>query len=299
MHTPQDSSQFENTLPQDNCKLPAGLYIVGTPLGNLGDMTFRAIDTLRSVGVIACEDTRVTGVLTQHFGISTKRVAYHDHNGARLRPQIITWIQEGQAVALVSDAGMPLINDPGYKLVVAVRDAGLAVTCIPGATALVTALVLSGLPGDRFSFQGFLPEKSAARRTTLQSLQGVDMTTIFYESPKRLEGMLLDMAAVLPQRRIAVARELTKKFEEVVCDFPACLLERYQTQGFPRGEMVVMIEGAPADQVSQDMDAFLTPALEVLSLRDAAALVARQLGLSKGDVYKRALALKENPDVSA
>lgn len=279
--------------------LPAGLYLVATPIGNLGDMTFRAVDTLQRVDIIACEDTREAGKLAQHFGIGTTRIPYHDHNAAEQRPKIAAMIAGGKSVALISDAGTPLVSDPGYKLVQTVTAAGLMVTTVPGASASLSALQLSALPSDRFMFAGFLPPKSSARQTALQDLRSVPATLIFYETAPRLAESLSDMQKVLGDRTAAVVREITKKFEEARRGRLSQLAAHYASEGPPRGEIVVVI-GPPdaATQTEWDEVALrraLADALHAqgLSVKDAAALVAVQSGRKKSDVYQLALAVRD------
>lgn len=279
--------------------LTPGLYIVATPIGNLGDITLRALETLRAVDAIACEDTRETGKLASVYGISASRLPYHDHNAADMRPKIVEKLQQGQRIALVSDAGMPLISDPGYKLVVACREAGVPVTCVPGASASLTGLVLSGLPADRFFFGGFLPPKSGARRKTLGDLRGIPASLIFYETAPRLIESLADMAAVLGARPAAVTRELTKKFEEVRTGTLAALAAHYAAAGEPRGEIVVIIGQGGDEAETWDearIDARLQELMQSQGLRvkDAAATVAVESGWRKGDVYTRALTVKDS-----
>lgn len=274
---------------------PAGLYIVATPIGNMGDMTLRAIDILNDVDVIACEDTRETGKLTAVYDIGAKKIAYHDHNAAQARPEIVSMIKAGKRVALLSDAGMPLISDPGYKLVRDCIEAGLYVTCVPGATASLTALVLSGLPADRFMFAGFLPPKSTARRQALGEVVNVPATLVFYETAPRLADSLTDMLEILGDRPAAVARELTKKFEEVRRDRLSALAKHYETSGAPKGEIVVVV-GAPEEEAAEvDTEALLKEAMngKGMSVKDAAAFVAAKTGLKKRDVYQRALLLAQ------
>jgi len=278
--------------------LTPGLYIVATPIGNLGDITLRALETLRAVDAIACEDTRETGKLASVYGISVPRLPYHDHNAAEMRPKIVERLRQGQRVALVSDAGMPLISDPGYKLVVACREAGVPVTCVPGASASLAGLVLSGLPADRFFFGGFLPPKSAARRSALMDLRTIPATLVFYETAPRLTESLADMAAVLGDRPAAVARELTKKFEEVRTGTLENLGVHYAEAGEPRGEIVVIVgqgDGTAALWDENRIDTRLAEVLRGQNLRvkEAAALVAAESGWRKSDVYTRALAVKD------
>jgi 16S rRNA (cytidine1402-2'-O)-methyltransferase len=278
--------------------LPAGLHIVATPIGNIADITLRALDVLRTVDVIACEDTRVTSKLTARYGIATRRLAYNDHNAERVRPQLLARLRRGERVALVSDAGTPLISDPGYKLVQAAIDEQLPVTFVPGAAAPLAALALSGLPADRFLFAGFPPPRQAARRRVLAELAAVPATLILFESPRRLAESLADMADILGERGAAVARELTKRHEEVRRDTLAALARHYAQAGAPRGEIVIVI--GPPDVAAADaaegeavLDSSLRTALAGASLRDAAAAVAAATGLPRRQVYARALALME------
>ncbi len=273
-----------------------GLYLVATPIGNLGDVTLRALEVLAGADVIACEDTRVTRKLLARHGIETPLVSYHEHNAARMRPLLLARLKRGEAVALVSDAGTPLISDPGYKLVRACIEAGHAVTVVPGASAPLAALVVSGLPTDRFLFAGFLPPRPAARRAALAKLASIEATLIFFESPRRLAAALEDMAATLGERDAAVARELTKAFEEVRRAPLSELAALYQTQAPPKGEAVVVV-APPLPQAAREiaageaLDARLARALEEGSLRDAAARVAAATGLPRRQVYARALEL--------
>ncbi len=280
----------------------AGLYIVATPIGNLADITLRALAVLEQADVIACEDTRVTGKLLKAHGIATPMTPYHEHNAGRARPALLRRLRRGATVALLSDAGTPLISDPGYKLARACLEAGLNVTAVPGASAPLAALVLSGLPTDRFFFAGFLPAKAAARRKALSELAGVKATLVFFESPRRLGAALADMADILGSRGAAVARELTKLFEEVRRATLGELAAHYRDAGPPRGEVVVVVAppGKPASgdvpargagREAQDLDDRLLSALRQASVRDAAASVAAATGLPRRRVYARALAL--------
>ncbi len=275
--------------------LAPGLHVVATPIGNLGDISLRALETLAAADVIACEDTRVTAVLLRHYGIQTPMVAYHDHNAARQRPKLLSALAEGKAVALVSDAGTPLVSDPGYKLVKEARAAGHAVVPVPGASALLAGLVASGLPTDAFLFAGFLPPKSAARRTRLAELKAVPATLVFYETGPRLAAALADMAAVLSgERPAAVARELTKTFETVRTGTLAMLADTYAAEGPPRGEIVVLIGPPLAEAPSaEDADRLLAELLKDRPLSRAVAEAASLTGLKRRDLYSRALALKD------
>lgn len=282
-------------------QLKAGLYLVATPIGNLGDLTFRARDVLAAAGAIACEDSRITRRLTQAYGIDTPLISYHEHNAERIRPKIIERLKCGEAVALVSDAGTPLISDPGYKLVRAVIEAGLEVTTLPGASAALSALVLSGLPSDRFYFHGFLPPKPAGRKKALSELTAIPASLIFYESPRRLAGMLADAQSVFGDRDAAVARELTKRFEELRRDNLKALASHYGAADTPKGEVVVVIGGAneTAEDRAADLDQILLDALNnSQSLRDAVAAAVQMTGLPKRKVYSRALALSSEGSVT-
>lgn len=275
-----------------------GLYVTATPIGNLGDVTLRALDLLAGADVVACEDTRVTARLLAHFGLRPSLQAYHEHNAARVRPQLLRRLAAGEIVVLVSDAGTPLISDPGYKLVRAALEEGLRVTALPGASAVMAALVLSGLPTDRFLFAGFLPPRSAPRRAVLAELAGVPATLVFLESPRRLAASLRDMEALFGPRPAAVARELTKLFEEVQRAPLGELAQRYEADGPPRGEVVVVVgppeKSAAASQA--DLDDMLRQALGHASLKEAAVAVSAATGLPRRAIYARALALKAEDD---
>ncbi len=273
-------------------KIQPGLYIVSTPIGNLGDMTHRAQAVLATADIIACEDTRVTGKLLAHFDIATPAVAYHDHNEQKILPQLLDRLERGEMVALVSDAGTPLISDPGYRLVKEARDKGYLVSSIPGASAILAALASAGLPTDRFMFAGFLPNKTVARQKNLSDLAAIKATLVFYESPKRLKDSLKDMLEVLGDREAAICRELTKLFEEVRRGSLSELAAHYAAAGAPKGEVVIVI-GPPAEtEVRADqLDEALTKALAVLSLKEAVASVTYTTGLKRKQVYARALEL--------
>jgi 16S rRNA (cytidine1402-2'-O)-methyltransferase len=280
----------------DGSKRPApGLYVVATPIGNMEDVTLRALALLRGADVVACEDTRVTAKLLARHGISCPLVAYHDHNAERMRPLLLERLRGGQTVALVSDAGTPLVSDPGFKLVREAIALGLPVTTLPGASAPLAALVLSGLPSDRFLFGGFLPARTVARRRALAELAAVPATLIFFEGAPRLAAALGDMAETLGDRPAAVARELTKLHEEVRRGALAELAAHYGTAGPPRGEVVVVVAPPAKDVAAPSADALdtqLMAALDAMSIRDASAAVASATGLPRRDVYARALALR-------
>ena len=266
---------------------------MATPIGNAADITLRALGILAEVDVIACEDTRVSTKLLQRHGIAVPLAAYHEHNAEHMRPVLLRRITEGQAVALISDAGTPLVSDPGFKLVRQAIADGLKVEMLPGASAPLAALVLSGLPSDRFLFAGFLESRSTARRRELAELKAVRATLIFFESAQRLADSLADMAAELGDRPAAVARELTKLYEEVRRGTLAELARHYAAAGPPKGEIVVVVgPPLPAPPPSDaDLDASLKAALARLSVRDAASEVADALGLKRRTVYARALEL--------
>lgn len=273
--------------------LAPGLHVVATPIGNLGDISLRALAVLAGADAVLAEDTRVSRVLLQHYGIDAPLIPYHEHNAAAMRPQLLARLARGEALALVSDAGTPLVSDPGYKLVLDAVAAGAGVTAVPGASAVMAALVLGGLPTDRFFFEGFLPERGGARRTRLADLSAVPGTLVFFESARRLADCLADVATVLGPRPAAVARELTKRFEEVRRGTAPELAAHYAAEGAPRGECVVLVarpEAGPAPG-GEDLDARITAALETLSVKDAAAVVAGETGLPRREVYGRALAL--------
>lgn len=278
--------------------LSAGLYFVATPIGSARDITLRALDVLASADVIAAEDTRSLRRLMEIHGVPLNGrpvIAYHDHSNANARSKLLEHVSEGRSVAYASEAGTPLIADPGYQLAKDAAAQGLTVTTAPGASAVVTALTLAGLPTDAFFFFGFLPSSKSARRNALQGVQEIPGTLAFYESPKRLSAMLSDAAEVLgADREAAVCRELTKKFEEVQRGTLESLIERYQGAA-PKGEIVVLIDRARGDQNAQvDIDGALREALKTMSVRDAAETVSKATGANKRKIYSRALELKSN-----
>ncbi len=274
-------------------QLQPGLYLVATPIGNLRDMSIRAIETLSAVDIILCEDTRMTGKLLQAHGIKGKMDIYNDHTADKIRGRVLEMLAEGKRIALVSDAGMPLISDPGYKLVRDAQDLGLNVTTVPGANAALAALQLSGLPTDKFCFLGFLPPKEKARRDALREWAEVKGTLVAYETAPRLIESLEDMAAVLGDRPAAVVRELTKMYEEVRRDNLSALAGHYRNAGEPKGEIVIVI-GPPEERIFSDeqIETLLQNALQNMSVKDAAAQVAEQTGMARKKVYELALKLK-------
>lgn len=272
--------------------LEAGLYVVATPIGNLRDITLRALDILGSVDRLYAEDTRVARKLLDAYGLQPKLGAYHDHNAEAARAEILAALARGERVALISDAGTPLVSDPGFKLARAAIEAGHRVVPAPGASAALAALVVSGLPSDRFLFAGFLPAKAGARRAALAELADIPASLILFESGPRLAEVLADMAAAFGPRPAAVARELTKLFEETRRGALDQLAAHYAAAGAPKGEIVVVV-GPPAAAEVDDaaLDAFLTAALE-RGVKEAAHAAARELGVARKRAYARALQLK-------
>lgn len=279
--------------PIEAPELAPGLHVVATPIGNLRDVTIRCLETLAAADAILAEDTRVTRQLTSHYGVATPLIAFHSHNAERATPGVLARLAAGERLALVSDAGTPLISDPGGGLVAAAAAAGAAIYALPGACAALAALVVAGLPTDRFLFEGFLPQKSAARRARACELAGVPATLVFYESPRRLAETLVDLRAALGDRQACVARELTKKFEEARRGTLSELAASY-ADAEPRGEIVVVVAPPDAGDAAlrvDDLDARLRAAMADLSLKDAAALVSGETGRPRREVYARALSL--------
>ncbi len=274
--------------------LEPGLYVTATPIGNLGDITYRAVAALKAADLILCEDTRQTAKLCAAYDIKTPRAPYHDHNAAQARPEILRKLKEGARICLVSDAGTPLISDPGYKLVREARDAGIVVFSLPGAAAAIAGLSAAGAPSDKFLFAGFLPAKAGARARTLKELAAVDATLIFYETAPRLADALAAMEQALGERRAVVARELTKKFEEFREGTLQELAELYGASP-PKGEIVVIV--FPPEKTApdaQDIDAFLIAALEEHSVKEAASAAAEHFAIPRKEAYGRALVLKKD-----
>ena len=286
------NTQFGGWSPDH--ELTPGLHLVATPIGNLGDVTLRALWVLRNADRILCEDTRVTARLLRRFGIERPLEAYHDHNADRVRPMVLATLREGATLALVSDAGTPLVADPGYKLV---RDAlaeGLPVTAAPGPSAVLTALILSGLPPDRFLFAGFLPQRGTARRRVLAELSGITATLVFFEGRSRLAATLADMVTVLGNRPAAIGRELTKLHEEMRRGRLDALARHYRTVGPPLGEAVILIgppEAAPAI-TEEEIESRLQLLLGEHRLRDAVDRLVAETGIARRSLYNRALALQ-------
>jgi 16S rRNA (cytidine1402-2'-O)-methyltransferase len=282
----------------DAGKAAPGLHIVATPIGNLGDITLRALATLAGADLIACEDTRVTRKLLDRYAIGTPLTPYHDHNATAARPRLLQRLAEGAAIALVSDAGTPLVSDPGFKLVRAVQEAGYSVTSLPGASAPLAALAVAGLPTDQFFFAGFLPPKQTARRARIAELARIPATLVFFETGPRVAATLADLAAGLGSREAALCRELTKLHEEVRRGDLETLARTYAAGGELRGEIVLVIAPPAAQEQpsADDAETLLRQALARVSLKDAVGEVALATGLSRRDLYQRALALAKEHD---
>jgi len=274
-----------------------GLAIVATPIGHSRDITLRALDILEQADTIACEDTRVTAKLLSIYGISRPLMAYHEHNAEKVRPKLIKRLKQGETVALVSDAGTPMVSDPGYKLVRDCTEEGIPVIPIPGASSVLAALTASGLPTDRFFYAGFLAPKTAARKKALGGLAQIPGTLVVLESARRLAGSLADMAETLGPRPAMVARELTKLFEEIRRGSLPDLADHYRREGPPKGEITIVI-GPPLEKIvdEAEIDHLLGAALKDGSVRDAADAVTAATGLPRRKVYARALALKSGAE---
>jgi 16S rRNA (cytidine1402-2'-O)-methyltransferase len=279
--------------------LPPGLHLVATPIGNLRDITLRALEVLAAADLIACEDTRHSRKLLDRYDIKTPVTPYHEHNAAAVRPKLVSRLSQGAAIALISDAGTPLVSDPGYKLVREARNAGSAVSALPGPSAVLAALIVSGLPTDRFLFEGFLPVKQAARRARIAALKSIPAALVLFEAPVRVGAALADLAAGLGAREAAVCRELTKLHEEIRRGDLATLARDYGAHPDVRGEIVIVV--APpqreAESSMADLDSLLRAALNRVSLKEAVAEVGAATGSPRRLIYQRALALRtENDD---
>jgi 16S rRNA (cytidine1402-2'-O)-methyltransferase len=269
--------------------------VVATPIGNLRDVTVRALEVLAAAELIACEDTRVSRKLLDHYKISTPLTPYHEHNAAEARPKLIARLAQGSALALVSDAGTPLVSDPGYRLVRAAREAGHAVTAVPGASSVLAALAICGLPTDRFFFQGFLPAKGGQRRSRIVELERIPATLVLFETGPRMAASLADLAAGLGNREAAVCRELTKLHEETRRGELGTLATHYAGAAETRGEFVIVIAPAPpAGSQAANLDGLLQPALDRLSIKEAVTEIAAVTRLPRRQVYQRALALAKD-----
>lgn len=276
--------------------LQPGLHIVATPIGNLADITLRAIATLAAADIIYCEDTRHSRTLTTHLGIKTPLRSFHDHNADAATPEILAALAEGKRIALISDAGTPLISDPGYTLVRDALAAGHVVHAIPGPSAAITALSIAGLPTDTFLFAGFLPPKQQARRTRLAELEKIDATLVIYEAPQRIAVALRDMADAFTTRTVVVARELTKIHEEARRGIAADLARHFD-EGEHRGEFVILVAPPAATAAPSDaeIEHHVVAALRTMSVKDAARSVAETLKLPRSQIYDLALRLKNSP----
>lgn len=273
-----------------------GLYLVATPIGNLGDISARAIEVLTAADMIACEDTRNTQKLLNLLEIKGKKLtAYHEYNADKARPYILERLRNNLMIALVSDAGTPLVSDPGYRLVQDCIDENIYVTAIPGASAVLTALQLSGLPCHRFLFEGFLPSKTSARQKELSLLAEIPATLIFYESPQRIEETLKDMLSVFGDRQAAVVRELTKKFEQTVRGTLTQLCNHYHENGMPKGECVIVIAPPEPKKISDDdVRNKLKEALKTMSVKEASGVISLSTGKPKKEIYQLALEIKND-----
>lgn len=278
----------------ENIDLEPGLYLVGTPIGHLKDITLRALETLAGADMVFCEDTRVTGKLLNAYGIKATMAVYTDHSDEKVRQKILSAIYDDEkSIALVSDAGLPLISDPGYKLVKEAREKNIKVIAIPGASASLTALQISGLPTDSFVFAGFVPAKQKAREDFLSELEDYPQTLVFYETVPRLEKTLDTIGRLYGKRNCVIARELTKKFEETLSGDAETLLQKIKDHPI-KGEVVLLVEGHFPEEVSKlDVERELKKALETLSVKEASSLVAKATGQSRKSVYDMALELKK------
>jgi 16S rRNA (cytidine1402-2'-O)-methyltransferase len=275
--------------------LAPGLHVVATPIGNMGDITIRALAALAAADTVLCEDTRTSGKLMERFAIKTRLQPYHEHNAQKVRPEILARLEQGATIALISDAGMPLVSDPGYRLVKEAAERGIPVTACPGASAVLTGLALSGLPTDRFLFAGFLPQKQGERRRLLAEFAHLKATLIFFESPHRIIDTLHDLSTALPGRTVAVTRELTKLHEEVLRGTAAEIAAQLEARASVKGEITLLV-GPPQeeDAVSEeDLDAAITEALADMPASKAASEIARRFNLNRQDIYQRILARKD------
>ena len=269
------------------------LILVSTPIGNLSDISKRAIETLNEADIIACEDTRTSASLFNLIGVKAKKlIPYHEHNADKARPKIIKYLEQGLTVALVSDAGTPLISDPGFRLVRECRQLGLKVTTVPGANAVLSALQLSGLPSDAFLFAGFLPTKQSARKSHLMTFKSVSATLIFYETANRLIDSLSDILSVFGDREIAVVREITKKFEETKTGSVSNLIHFYEENGAPKGELVLVIDRERDKKEQINIEELILQMLQTNSTKDTAEIVSKISGVPKKEIYKKALELQ-------
>jgi len=276
-------------------RLEPALYLVATPIGNLADITLRALETLAGADILACEDTRVTRVLLDRYGIRRRMLAYHEHNEAEAAPRLVAMVESGQSVALASDAGTPLVSDPGFRLVQTAQERGIRVVPVPGPSAVLAALTAAGLPTDSFMFAGFLSSKAGQRRSRLETIQSVPATLVFFESPRRLAESLAAMSQILGDRQAVVARELTKAFEEVRRGSLAELAAHYGEVGAPKGEVVICVAppGQETTTGAEEVDRLLLALAAEMPASKAAGEAARMTGGKKSELYQRLLVLKE------
>jgi len=276
-------------------RLEPALYLVATPIGNLADITLRALETLAAADILACEDTRVTRVLLDRYGIRRRMLAYHEHNEAEAAPRLVAMVESGQSVALASDAGTPLVSDPGFRLVQTAQERGIRVVPVPGPSAVLAALTAAGLPTDSFMFAGFLSSKAGQRRSRLETIQSVPATLVFFESPRRLAKSLAAMSETLGDRQAVVARELTKAFEEVRPGSLAELAAHYGEVGAPKGEVVICVAppGEETTTGAEEVDRLLLALAAEMPASKAAGEAARMTGGKKSELYQRLLVLKE------
>ena len=276
--------------------LAPGLYVVATPIGNLGDITVRALATLAAAETVLCEDTRTSGKLMERFAIRTKLSPYHEHNAQKARPHILERLQQGATIALISDAGMPLVSDPGYRLVKEAVELGIPVTACPGPSAVLTGLALSGLPTDRFLFAGFVPQKQGERRRLFEEFAKLKATLIFFESPHRIVETLHDLATALPGRAVAVTRELTKLHEEVLRGQAQEIAAQLAARAAVKGEITLLVGPPTEDEpVSDaDIDIAINHALSTMPASKAASEVAKRFNANRADIYQRILSRKES-----
>ncbi len=274
--------------------LAPGLYVVATPIGNLGDITVRALATLAAAETVLCEDTRTSGKLMERFAIKTKLSPYHEHNAQKVRPAILERLQQGAAIALISDAGMPLVSDPGYRLVKEAVELGLPVTACPGPSAVLTGLALSGLPTDRFLFAGFVPQKQGERKRLFAEFEKLKATLIFFESPHRIVETLQDLGLALPGRQIAVTRELTKLHEEVLRGSAHEIAETLAARPAVKGEITLIVGPPLEDEAVSDevLAEAIAVAIQVMSASKAASEIAKRFNLNRSDIYQRILTMK-------
>jgi 16S rRNA (cytidine1402-2'-O)-methyltransferase len=273
-----------------------GLHVVATPIGNLGDITIRALATLASADTVLCEDTRTSGKLMERFAIRTRLSPYHEHNAQKVRPEILERLSQGAAIALISDAGMPLVSDPGYRLVKEAAALGIPVTACPGPSAVLTGLALSGLPTDRFLFAGFVPQKQGERKRVFAEFAALKATLIFFESPHRIIETLHDLGAALPGRSVAVTRELTKLHEEVLRGTAEEIAAQLESRASVKGEITLLV-GPPGEEEAvseEDLDHAIAAALATMPASKAASELAKRFNLNRADIYQRILAVKDS-----